>query len=319
MTPNGKTFRITFFGTPAFALPTLDALAGQASISLVVCVTQPDRPTGRHQTLTGSPVKRWAETHRIPVLQPEKIRTPDFTETLRRLDLDLAVIVAYSKIIPANLLAIPRKGWVNLHASLLPRWRGASPINHTILAGDEETGVTTMVLDEGLDTGPVLGQRRLPIRYVDSAVTLGDKLATIGADLLLETLLPYLHGKLSPKPQPKAGVTLAPKLDREAGVLDWGKSSVEIDRRVRAFTPWPGTSTTFRGKTLKILRGHILARTGQRREPGTVTVEADGTIAVQCGDELYGLDLLQLQDRKALPAAAFSRGLPAFIGSTLGG
>lgn len=242
-------------GSPDFALPTLKALAGQYDV--VGVVTQPDRASGRGRELKAPPVKSLARELSIPVMQPEKLRLPEAMEQLRAWAPELIVVAAFGQILKKDVLELPRYGCINVHASLLPRWRGAAPINAAILHGDDKTGVTIMQMDVGLDTGPMLSQRSIPLTREDTAGSVFDRLSTLGADLLLETLPDYLSGKLTPIPQPEEGVTYAPMLKKEEGQLDFTHDVHELERRVRAFNPWPGAFMDFKGTPLKVHRALV--------------------------------------------------------------
>ncbi len=248
--------RIVFMGSPDFALPSLRALASHYHV--VGVVTQPDRTSGRGRELKPPPVKRLAQELGIPLIQPEKLRQPEAMQQLREWNPDLIVVAAFGQILRPEVLQLPRFGCLNVHASLLPRWRGAAPIQAAILAGDEETGVTIMKMDEGLDTGPILTQRALRIQPDETAGSLFQTLSTLGADLLLETLPRYLAGKLTPAPQPAEGVTYAPMLKKQDGLLDFTSDVNELERKVRAFNPWPGAFMDFNGMILKVHRAHTL-------------------------------------------------------------
>ena len=252
-------------GSPDFALPTLKALAG--AYDVVGVVTQPDRASGRGRELKAPPVKRLALELGIPVMQPERLRLAEAMEQLRAWAPQLIVVAAFGQILRKDVLELPRYGCLNVHASLLPRWRGAAPINAAILHGDEETGVTIMQMDVGLDTGPMLSQRSIRLNREDTAGSVFERLSTLGADLLLETLPDYLSGKLTPVPQPEDGVTYAPMLKKEEGQLDFSHDVHELERRVRAFNPWPGAFMDFDGSLLKIHRARVesgAAAVGQR-------------------------------------------------------
>ncbi len=244
--------RVAFMGSPDFALPTLKALAQHYDV--VGVVTQPDRASGRGRELKAPPVKTLALELGIPVMQPEKLRLPEDMEQLRAWSPELIIVAAFGQILKKDVLELPRFGCINVHASLLPRWRGAAPINAAILHGDEETGVTIMQMDVGLDTGPMLSQRSIRLTREDTAGSVFEKLSILGADLLIETLPDYLSGKLTPTPQPEEGVTYAPMLKKEEGQLDFTYNVHELERRVRAFNPWPGAFMEFDGALLKIHR-----------------------------------------------------------------
>src|SRR5215211_3455042 len=270
--------RIVFMGTPEFAVPSLRACFDIGEV--VAVVTQPDKPKGRGHELAAPPVKVLAQSRGVAVLQPPKIRGTGFAESLRTLAPDVCVVAAYGKILPPDVLEVPKYGCVNVHASLLPRWRGAAPIQWTIAAGDARTGVCLMRMDEGLDTGPVLSCAEIPIGPEDNSQTLHDRLSALGGDLLRRDLPRYLAGELTPVPQPSEGVTHAPMIKKEDGRLDFGRSAAELERRVRAFTPWPGAYVHLRQDDrctlLKIHRARA-ARTPPGAPPGTVlSVSAEG-------------------------------------------
>src|SRR5450830_906867 len=247
--------RLIFMGSPDFALPTLQALHEQYEIAGVI--TQPDRPAGRGQKLQPSAVKELASSLNLPIYQPVTLRTPDAYAQIAAWQPDFIVVVAFGEIIPRNILNLPPLGCLNVHASLLPRWRGAAPIQAAIAAGDAKTGVTIMLMDAGLDTGPILSQREVPLRPDTNAGELSDQLAFIGATSLLELLPSYLNGKISPLPQPEAGATYAPKLSKEDGFLDLNRPAEVLARRVDAFYPWPGSFVILPKGKLKVLKAHV--------------------------------------------------------------
>jgi methionyl-tRNA formyltransferase len=247
---------LVFMGSPDFALPTLRALAQHYHV--VGVVTQPDRASGRGRELKAPPVKTLALELGIPVMQPEKLRLPEAMEQLRAWSPELIVVAAFGQILKKDVLDLPHFGCINVHASLLPRWRGAAPINAAILHGDAETGVTIMKMDPGLDTGPMLSQRSIRLTPEDTAGSVFEKLSALGADLLIETLPDYLSGKLTPIPQPEEGVTYAPMLKKEEGQLDFSHAVYELERRVRAFNPWPGAFMDFDGTLLKVHRARVM-------------------------------------------------------------
>lgn len=305
--------KIIFMGTPDFAVPTLRALIEQHTVTAVV--TQPDRPAGRGAEVQMSPIKRVALEHGIPILQPEKIRRKDSIEELRQYQADLYVVAAFGQILPQTVLDIPPYGSINVHASLLPRWRGAAPIQAVIRAGDSESGVTIMKMDAGLDTGPMLSKGGVPIMPDETGQSLHDKLATVGASLLLSTLPGYFSGAIQPHPQPEEGVTFAPRIEKEEGVIDWTQPALVIERLVRAFTPWPGTFTDWDGKMLKIIRGQAVD-TGSD-EPGLVSLDAFDQVAIGTGSGLFFPTVVQLAGKKTTPIGDFVRGYPTFIGARL--
>jgi methionyl-tRNA formyltransferase len=246
---------VVFMGSPDFASPTLKALAERYDV--VGVVTQPDRASGRGRERKPPPVKTLALELGIPVMQPEKLRQPEAMEQLHAWNPDLIVVTAFGQILRKDVLDLPPYGCINVHASLLPRWRGAAPINAAILHGDEETGVTIMKMDAGLDTGPMLSQRSIRLTPEDTAGSVFGKLSTLGADLLIETLPDFLSGKLTPIPQPEEGVTYAPMLKKEEGRLDFNHAVHELERRVRALNPWPGAFIDFDGTLLKVHRARV--------------------------------------------------------------
>jgi methionyl-tRNA formyltransferase len=304
---------VVFMGTPDFAVPSLWAVSGAHRVTAVY--TQPDKPVGRGQSVQASPVKQAALVHHIPVYQPEKLRRPDVVEQLAALQPDLIVVAAYGQILPQTVLDIPRYGCINVHASLLPRWRGAAPIQAALLAGDAQTGVTIMQMEAGLDTGPMLRSESIDIAPQETAQTLHDKLSRLGARLLVETLDDYLAGRLAPTPQPEEGITWAHQIEKQHGRIDWSKTAIDIDRQVRAFTPWPGTFTTWDGQTLKVMTGQPISAVSA--PIGHVITYADGA-AVGTSHGVYALQSVQLAGKKAVSIADFLRGYPAFIGSILG-
>lgn len=302
---------IVFMGTPEFSVPALWSLCGAHRV--IAVFTQPDRPVGRKQELQASPVKQAALVHHIPVYQPEKLRKSEEAEILATLQPDLIVVAAYGQILPQSVLDIPKYGCINVHASLLPRWRGAAPIQASILAGDAQTGITIMMMEAGLDTGPMLRSEPVDITPTETAQTLHDKLSKVGARLLIETLDDYLKDKITPTPQPEDGVTWAHQIEKEHGRIDWSKSAVEIDRQVRAFTPWPGTFTDWEGQTLKIIAGRP---SEGNAEVGQV-VKQDAGAAVGTSRGIFVLSHVQLSGKKAVSIEEFLRGHGNFIGAAL--
>lgn len=309
--------RVVFMGTPDFAVPALEALADAHQV--VGVVTQPDRPAGRGQRLAPSPVKQAALERGLPLFQPQSLRTPEAVAQLAAWEPEVIVVAAFGQILRQDVLNLPPRshGCLNVHASLLPRWRGAAPVAAAILAGDAVTGVTIMLMDAGLDTGPILAQREEPIRPDDTRATLQERLALLGTELLIETLPPYLAGDLLPRPQPEEGVTYAKQLRKEDGLLDWSLPAAELDRRVRALTPWPGAFTMWRGRRLKVLRAVPLPGWRGDAPPGTVVALADG-VAVATGKGVLRLEEVQLAGKRPMDMATFIRGQREFVGSRLG-
>lgn len=297
---------IVFMGTPDFAAETLRALLA-AGLPVKAVVTQPDRPKGRGQETAPPPVKLLAAAHGLPVVQPEKIRTPEFEAWLRAQAPAYVVVVAYGRILPKNILAVPPGGCVNGHASLLPRWRGASPIQWAIVNGDAETGITTMLMDEGLDTGPMLLKRAIPIGPDEDAASLHDRLAKLGGELMRETLVGLAAGAVAPAPQPAAGATYAPILKKEDGALDWAQSAARIHDRVRGLTPWPGAYTHLRGQYLKVLRTSRDAASAGGA-PGEIRAVEAGFADVATGEGAVRLLEVQPAGKKRMSAGDFFRG-----------
>ncbi len=308
---------IVFAGTPEFALAHLEAVH-RAGHRLLAVYTQPDRPAGRGRELRGSPVKRYALEHGLELRQPVSLKSDDEHRALRALAPELMVVVAYGLILPRAVLDIPRCGCLNVHASLLPRWRGAAPIPRAIEAGDAESGVTLMQMDEGLDTGAILVRAPTPILDTDTAATLHDRLAALGARTLVEALGPLGRGELRPEPQDNARACYAAKLRPEEALVDWRAPAVVLARRVRAFNPWPVAHTRVDGKRLRIWEA-AAAPGNSPAAPGTVIAAEGGRIAVQTGAGVLQLVRLQLEGGKPLAVAPFLNGHPLPPGSVLGG
>ena len=298
------SIRIVFMGSPDFALPLLSALA--SSYQVVGVVTQPDRASGRGRELKSPPVKTLALELNIPVMQPEKLRLPEPMEQLRAWAPDLIVVAAFGQILKKDVLDLPRYGCLNVHASLLPRWRGAAPINAAILAGDEETGVTIMQMDVGLDTGPMLAMKSIRINPDHTAGSVLQALSTLGADLLLETLPEYISGKLTAQPQPAEGATYAPMLKKEDGLLDFTHSAIELERRVRAMNPWPGAWFEWNGNPLKVMRASTVSVENCLVNGSRFTVE--GRPAVQSAEGALVLEEIQPAGRKIMSGKSFLAG-----------
>lgn len=311
--------RIVFMGTPDIACPTLQALAGAPDFSVVGVVAQPDKPKGRDLKLQPPPVKELAARLGLPVFQPERARHAAFLEQLRELRPDLLAVLAYGQILPQAVLDVPPHGCLNVHTSLLPRWRGAAPIQWAILEGDAETGVTIMRMDAGLDTGGIVATRRTPIAPEDNAQTLHDRLAVLGAELLTQTIPRYVAGELPPQPQPVDGVTYARKLTKEDGRLDWAQPARALHHRLRAFTPWPGAFTFLpaqpRPLLLKVWRAETAAGSGP---PGRVLAADKLGIVVACGEGALRLLEVQREGSRRMTAAEFLAGHPLAGAATLG-
>jgi methionyl-tRNA formyltransferase len=312
--------RIGFCGTPQFAVPTLKRLLENPDFEVLGVITQPDRPRGRGQEVSFSPVKQVALAAHLPVHQPEKIRAPEIEELLKKLSADFIVIIAYGQIIPARLLSIPRYGWINLHASLLPKYRGAAPIHWAIASGETRTGLTTMRIDAGMDTGDILLQHELGIRPKETAPELAARMSEAGAPLIEETLRGLAAGTMIPRPQNHAEATLAPMLTKEDGRIDWNRPAHEIYNRMRGFAPWPGAYTIFRGQTchlwaepvsnegaagLSFGRGGAATRT---HAPGTLLAEKNVLFAVCGGTTILHVQTVKLEGRKQVSASEFAIG-----------
>jgi methionyl-tRNA formyltransferase len=300
--------RLGFAGTPEFAVPALDALREAHRICAVF--TQPDRPAGRGQPLHASPVKTRALEHGLRVHQPASFKSPEALEILRSLGLDALVVVAYGLILPPAALQSPKLGCINIHASLLPRWRGAAPIQRAVLAGDATTGVTIMRMEAGLDSGPMLASRAIDIGADDTAKTVHDRLARLGAELIGETLDALKEGGVREVPQPSEGVTYAEKINKAEALIDWQQDAVQVWRRVRAFNPWPIAETRLNGAQLRIWDAEMRdAGTVPGTEPGTVLAATRDGIDVACGRGILRVLRLQLSGRKPLFARDFIKGL----------
>lgn len=307
--------RTVFMGTPDFSVPVLAALA-ESGCTVAAVVTQPDRPKGRGKGVAMSPVKEKALEYGIPVLQPRKVRDPAFVEELRSCEPDVCVVAAFGQILSREVLAVPRYGCINVHASLLPRYRGASPIQQVILDGETETGVTTMMMDEGLDTGDILLQKVIPIAPDETGGSLFDKLSEAGGPLLIETLRRLEAGTLIRTPQ--SGETCyAGMIRKSMGEICWSRPAAELERLVRGMDPWPSAYTKLNGKTLKIWRAEVDPVPADG-EPGMVAWVKKDALAIVTGEGTLILRELQLEGKKRMPADAFLRGYPVQPGTRLG-
>lgn len=324
--------RLVFMGTPKFAVPTLERLLAEGH-EVTLAVTQPDRPSGRGRKLAPPPVKEVALQHNVPVLQPRRLRDEEAREAIAAAAPEAIVVAAFGQILPRAVLELPPHGCLNVHASLLPRWRGAAPISAAILAGDEVTGVTVMLMDAGLDTGPILDAAVEPIGPADTTESLAERLARRGAELLVESLPAWQRRALKPLPQPDAGATYAPQLRKEDGELDWNAHSVDLWRRCRAFYPWPGAFTHWRGRLLKVQESAPLVGFGG--SPGSVTLlpsadarrlglvpdllPANGrVVVVGTGDGALALVRVQIEGGKAISGYELAMGHRDLLGSRLG-
>jgi len=311
--------RIVFMGTPELAGESLNALLREPAFQIIAAVTQPDRPKGRDLKLTPSPVKEIALRAGLPVLQPLKARDENFIAELRALQPELIAVAAFGQILPKAILDLPRHGCLNVHTSLLPKYRGASPIQTAILNGDIETGVTIMKMDAGLDTGDILTQRSTPIRDEDNAATLHDRLAQIGAELLVQAIPDYVAGKIAPRPQPAEGVSHSKKITKEDGRIDWQQPARVIWNRIRAFTPWPGAYTFLPAQPqpalLKIWQAEVVSQSGK---PGEVLSAGRDGIVIGCGEGALRLTTLQREGGRKMTAHEYLAGHPLSPGTKLG-
>lgn len=306
-------WRIIFFGTPSFALPALQTLFERPD-EVVAVVTQPDREKGRGRKVVFSPVKELTLRHHLTPLQPERVKEGPFQETLRGLQPDLIVVVAFGQILPKSILKIPKYGAINVHASLLPKYRGAAPIAWAILNGEKVTGITTMVMDEGMDTGDILLQVETPIGNEETCQALHDRLASLGAQLLRETLEKIKTGNIRPIPQDHSKANYAPPLKKEDGHIDWKKRANEIDCQVRAFNPWPGAFSKWDDQWLKIYKGEVRERPTTERAGAVVWVGSD-FIEVETGKDAFRIKEVQLEGRKRMTIRDFLSGHPIPVGA----
>lgn len=312
--------RIVFLGSGAFAIPCFEELLDSGH-DVAALVTQPDRAKGRGKALAPPPLKPVAQARGVPVLQPRRVRDEEAQDALRRLGPELQVVVAFGQILPRSVIDVAPRGTVNVHASLLPRLRGAAPIQWAIAGGETTTGVSTMLIDEGLDTGPVLLQRPIAIRAEETAADLEPRLARLGADVLAETVRGLADGLLEPTPQDPAQATLAPLLQKEDGRLDWERTAHDLDCRIRGFHPWPGSFTSLGGRTLKVRRARPVDRAPAEPAgaPGTIVALGSEGLVVACGQGSRLLVVeVQPESRRAMDAAAFAAGARIRPGDRLG-
>jgi methionyl-tRNA formyltransferase len=306
--------RLAFMGTPPLAARALATLIA-AGHEIAAVYTQPPRPAGRGHKLVPSAVQTLAESHGIPVRRPVRLKPVEEHEAFAALKLDMAVVAAYGLILPRPILDAPRLGCINIHFSLLPRWRGAAPVQRAILAGDRETGVTIMRMDAGLDTGPILTKQAVPIGRWTTATSLTAELAELGAEMIVDAVAKLERGELPDIPQSEDGATYAAKLDKAEGAIDWSLTAVELDRRVRALNPWPGTVFTAGGERIKLLEAGVTAGEGK---PGALLQPADdGSPVVACGQGALKLTLLQRTSRSVQDGASFLRGFALPAGTVL--
>lgn len=307
--------KVIFMGTPEFSVGTLEALI-EAGHEVVLAVTQPDKPKGRGKEMQFTPVKTCALEHNIPVFQPRKVREAECVEELRKYHADIMVVVAFGQILPKEILEMTPYGCVNVHASLLPKYRGAAPIQWSIIGGEEVTGVTTMQMDEGLDTGDMLLKVEVPIEEKETGGSLHDKLSEAGAKLCVETLEGLQNKTITPIPQGETTTAYAKMLDKKLGNIDWSKSAVEIERLIRGLTPWPSAYTNWNGKVMKIWDAEVVEETG-KMAPGTIVKVEKNAFYVQTGENLLKVCELQIPGKKRMDAGAFLRGYQIKEGTTL--
>ncbi len=309
--------RLIYMGTPDFAVPCLDALV-EAGIDVPLVVTRPDKPAGRGRRLQAPPVKQRAEALGIPVFQPRTLKDEAAQARLREVGADAMAVVAFGAILPNAVLEMTPLGAVNVHASLLPRYRGSSPINWVIVNGERDSGVTTMFMGEGIDTGDILLQQRIALAPRETAATLHDRLASLGGPLLVETLQRLERGELTPTPQVEADALYIPKLTREDGRLDWSRPAEELDRRIRGFTPWPGAFTFLDGHRLTVHTAHPVERT-PTQVAGRVEAVEDGAMVVACGDGCLAITELQPEGKRRMATDAYLQGHPVAVATPVGG
>ncbi len=306
-------------GTPEFAVASLQALLECDSIEIVAVYTQPDKEAGRGRKIGMSAVKEFALEKGLQIMQPATLKSEEAAAEMKRFSPNVTVVSAYGKIIPENILSIPPFGCLNIHPSMLPKYRGATPIPSAILNGDKTTGVSVMLLDQGMDTGPVFRQCEEEILDVDTAETLSARLAQAGARVLMEVLLPWLEGKIQPVPQDDSKATYTSIISKEDGQADWRHSAVEIWRKVRAYQPWPGCYTSWKGKNLKIAAAVPLDIKGDK--PGAIIlikdIDSPARVGISCGSGVLGLLRVQIEGKKEMSAEEFMRGQPNFAGSKL--
>lgn len=327
--------RIIYMGTPQFAVPALEALIEGATPGVVLpdgyeiatVITRPDKPVGRGQEIIYSPVKQAALAHGIPVWQPGSLKKPENIEALAGYNADLYIVAAFGQILPQAVLDQPRYGTLNIHASLLPRYRGVSPISEAILQGDSETGVTIMLLDAGVDTGPMLLKRSIPLTGEETTGSLTTTLAHVGASALLEALPQWVNGQLTPVPQDETQATHTRMIRKEDGAINWQRPAAVLARMVRAYIPWPTAYTHWRGKQLKIVQAHALEVEPEAPQPGETIAPGTASIREEAGQEVLAIvtssgllivTQLQLEGKRAMPTAEFLRGYPQIVGDVLG-
>ncbi len=307
--------RVVFMGTPDFAVGTLEAILA-AGHEVVGVVTQPDKPKGRGKSMQAPPVKETALTHGLPIYQPEKVREESFVDTLRKMEPEVIVVVAFGQILTKEILSMPKYGCVNVHASLLPKYRGSAPIQWVVINGEKESGVTTMLMNEGIDTGDMLKKVVVPLDEKETGGSLFDKLAIEGAKLLVETLKELEQGTVTRTPQQDEEATHVKMLDKKMGLIDFSKSAVEIERLIRGLNPWPSAYTGYKGKTLKIWDAEVVDKE-MNGEAGEVVEVTKQELLVQTGKGLLSLQEVQLEGKKRMDIDAFLRGNAVEVGTKL--
>lgn len=300
-------------GTSSFAVPCMKGLLNIGE-NLIGVFTQPDRPQGRGLKIKISPIKALALEHSIPIFQPEKINKEESLEIIKSLSPDLIVVAAFGQILSQRILNLTKKGAINVHASLLPKYRGAAPINWAIIQGEKETGITTMLMDNGLDTGDILMQRKIDILPEENAGSLHDRLVQLGAETMIETIGKWKKGELTPQKQDESRASYAPSLKKEDGLIDWGKPAEMIHNQVRGMNPWPGAYTYLEGKNLRVFQVKAIMKESHK-DPGTVLKISDEGILVSTGDNRLLLTEIQLENHKRMPADQFLRGHPIPVGT----
>ena len=309
--------RIIFMGTPDFSVGTLEALV-EAGHEVVLAVTQPDKPKGRGKEMQFTPVKECALRHGIPVFQPKKVRDPECVEELKKYQADVCVVIAFGQILPKEILEMTPYGCINVHASLLPSYRGAAPIQWAVIRGEKISGVTTMQMDEGLDTGDMLEKTEIILDEKETGGSLHDKLAEAGAKLCVHTLDKLVQGDLTPQKQGESPTEYARMLDKKLGDINWEQSAVEIERLIRGLNPWPSAYTDWNGKTMKIWEADAVPGENTEKAPGTITDVTKDDFAVQTGDSQLRVRALQIPGKKRMEADAFLRGYQVKVGEHLG-
>lgn len=310
--------KVIFMGTPDFSVGTLEALV-EAGHEVVLAVTQPDKPKGRGKEMQFTPVKECALAHGIPVYQPRKVREPKCVEELKKYGADVCVVIAFGQILPKEILEMTPYGCINVHASLLPKYRGAAPIQWAVIDGEKQSGVTTMQMDEGLDTGDMLEKVVIPLDEKETGGSLHDKLSAAGAKLLVQTLAGLEKGTLQPEKQGETTTAYARMLDKKMGAIDWTRPAAEIERLIRGLNPWPSAYTGWNGKTMKIWEAEVIPQeeAGEKTAPGIIAEVTKQAFSVQTGDGLLLIRALQIPGKKRMEADAFLRGYPVKAGDRL--